>query len=144
MIMEIGARVPNIAQLHLAALSGNNAFAYYELCGSDDLGIFVQDEKNGFAPRGIYLEDVKLVKKMLNSIMTDIAVNASRYGLFVHNWKGDSLMPTVGVEGISFTPGYINSQAVSILRSGSEIVLATSKGGVFSWPDSLNILSASK
>lgn len=26
MIMEIGARVPNIAQLHLAALSGNNAF----------------------------------------------------------------------------------------------------------------------
>lgn len=53
-------------------------------------------------------------------------------------------MPTVGVEGISFTPGYINSQAVSILRSGSEIVLATSKGGVFSWPDSLNILSASK
>ena len=64
--------------------------------------------------------------------MTDIAVNASRYGLFVHNWKGDSLMPTVGVEGISFTPGYINSQAVSILRSGSEIVLATSKGGVFS------------
>lgn len=144
MIMEIGARVPNIAQLHLAALSGNNAFDYYELCGSDDLGIFVQDEKNGFAPRGIYLEDVKLVNKMLNSIMTDIAVNASRYGLFVHNWKGDSLMPTVGVEGISFTPGYINSQAVSILRSGSEIVLATSKGGVFSWPDSLNILSASK
>ena len=60
MIMEIGARVPNIAQLHLAALSGNNAFDYYELCGSDDLGIFVQDEKNGFAPRGIYLEDVKL------------------------------------------------------------------------------------
>ena len=59
MIMEIGARVPNIAQLHLAALSGNNAFDYYELCGSDDLGIFVQDEKNGFAPRGIYLEDVK-------------------------------------------------------------------------------------
>ena len=56
-------------------------FDYYELCGSDDLGIFVQDEKNGFAPRGIYLEDVKLVNKMLNSIMTDIAVNASRYGL---------------------------------------------------------------
>ena len=62
-------------------------------------------KKNGFAPRGIYLEDVKLVNKMLNSIMTDIAVNASRYGLFVHNWKGDSLMPTVGVEGISFYSG---------------------------------------
>lgn len=144
MIMEIGAEIPNIAQLQLAALSGNNNFDYYELCGPDDHGIFIKDEKNEFAPRGAYLEDVRLVNRMLNSVMTDVALNASGYGLFVHNWKGDSLMPTTGVEGITFKPGYINSQALSIIRSGSEVVLATSKGGVFSWPDSLEFISTSR
>lgn len=144
MIMEIGAEVPNIAQLQLAALSGNCAFDYYELCGPDDRGIFVKDEQKGFVPRGIYIEDVKLINKMLNSVMADVALKSNGYGLFVHNWKGDSLMPTVGVEGISFKPGYINSQALSIIHSDNEIVLTTSKGGMFSWPDTLGILSASK
>lgn len=145
MIMEAGAEMPNIAQLQIAALSGNTAFDYYELCGPDERGIFVKDEKDYFVPRSAYIKnEVKAVNKMLNSVRTDIALNANGYGLFVHNWKGESFMPTIGVEGIKFTPGYINSQALSIVRSGSEIILATTKGGVFSWTEDVGVVSASK
>ena len=75
--------------------------------------------------------------------MADIAVNANGYGMFVHNWKGQSLMPTTGVEGITFVPGSIDSQAVSIVRSTTELLLSTSKGGTFYWSDSLEVISAS-
>lgn len=145
MIMEAGAEKTNIAQMQVAALSGNTAFNYYELCGPDGRGIFIKDKEKHFVPRSPYTEDdVKSVNRMLNNAMTDIALNASGYGLFVHNWKGNSLMPTIGVENISFVPNYINSQAISVLRNGNEIVLSTSKGGTFFWPDTLKIISASK
>lgn len=133
MIMEAGAEMSNIAQLQLAALSGNIAFDYYELCGPDGRGIFVKDESMHFRPRSKYIEeDVKLVNTMLNGVMTDIALNSNGYGLFVHNWRGESLMPTIGVEDISFKPSYINSQALTIIRGADEIILTTTKGGVFS------------
>lgn len=145
MIMEAGAEMSNIAQLQLAALSGNIAFDYYELCGPDGRGIFVKDESMHFRPRSKYIEeDVKLVNTMLNGVMTDIALNSNGYGLFVHNWRGESLMPTIGVEDISFKPSYINSQALTIIRGADEIILTTTKGGVFSWNESLEIASANQ
>ena len=83
------SRKTNIAQMQVAALSGNTAFNYYELCGPDGRGIFIKDKEKHFVPRSPYTEDdVKSVNRMLNNAMTDIALNASGYGLFVHNWKG--------------------------------------------------------
>jgi hypothetical protein len=91
-----------------------------------------------------HVEDIRLVNKILNSDIADIALNAHGYGLFVHNWEGVNSVPTTSNAGITFTPDYITSQGISVLRSPTEIVLMTSKGGQFTLPDSLNIISASK
>ncbi|HEU5080593.1 MAG TPA: DUF4978 domain-containing protein [Opitutaceae bacterium] len=144
MIMESGADVSNAAQFQLAALSGNNAFSYYDLCGPDGHGLYVDDGENGFKPNGSYIEDVRTVNKLLDSDIVDIAVNAHGYGLFVHNWSGASVAPTEGIEGIRFTPGYPTSQAISIRRSGAEIVLMNTRGGTFSLPAEMSVQAASR
>jgi hypothetical protein len=144
MFMEIGAEAPNIAQLQLAALSGNCAFDYYDMCGPDGHGLYDRQGESGFIAHGSYIEDVRSVNKLINSAMTDIAVNANGYGLFVHNWKGYSPYTTTSTEGIGFTPDYPTSQGISIIRSNTEIVLMSTRGGMFTFPDSLGINGASK
>lgn len=144
MIMESGADVSNAAQLQIAALAGDNAYDHYEMCGPDQHGPYSRTADNGFAPRGIYVEDIRLVNKIIASDIADIAINANGKGLFVHNWEGINTETTEGVKGISFAPGYPTSQAISIIRSGSEIVLMTTKGGKFALPDSLDISEAGR
>ena len=144
MFMEIGAEAPNIAQLQLAALSGNCAFDYYDMCGPDGHGLYDRQGNSGFAPHGRYIEDVRIVNKLINSAMTDIALKANGYGLFVHNWKGYSPYTTTSTEGIAFTPDYPTSQGISIMRSNTEIVLMSSRGGLFTLPDSFGVNAASK
>lgn len=144
MFMEIGAEAPNIAQLQLAALSGNCAFDYYDMCGPDGHGLYDRQGNSGFAPHGSYIEDVRVVNKLINSAMTDIALKSNGYGLFVHNWKGYSPYTTISTEGIAFTPDYPTSQGISIMRSNTEIVLMSSRGGWFTFPDSLGVNAASK
>lgn len=131
MIMEIGAEVSNIAQLQLAALSGNNAFDYYDMCGPDGHGLYDKKDVDRFVPHGEYIGDVRLVNKILNSDIVDIALNANGHGLFVHNWEGIKTVPTKGVKGIIFMPAYPTSQGISISRSDSELVLMSTKGGTF-------------
>lgn len=138
MIMETGSEIPNAAQLHLAALSGNSAFNYYDFSRIYDVSV------DGIKPCVSHLEDIRLVNKVLNSCMTDIALNAHGYGLYVHNWEGVKSAPSTSPAGITFTPGYPTSQAISIVRSHTEIVLTSTKGGRFTLPDSLGIISASK
>ena len=138
MIMETSSNVAFAAQMHLAALSGNNAFDFYSiesLYGKDG---------NGVKPLMKNVEDIRLVNRILNSDIADIALNAHGYGLFVHNWEGVNSAPTTSNAGITFTPDYPTSQGVSIIRSNTEIVLMSSKGGYFSLPDSFNITGASK
>jgi hypothetical protein len=144
MIMEIGAEVPDASITQLAALSGNNAFDFYCMV-VDGHGLYdaVRGEEKKFKPHSDHVNDVRLVNKLLNSANWDIALNANGYGLFVHNWSGNSLNSTVGVEGITFSPYYPTSQAISIKRSNTEIVLMNTKGGVFTYPDSLGINGAS-
>jgi hypothetical protein len=144
MIMEIGAEVSNIAQLQLAALSGNNAFDYYDMCGPDGHGLYDKKDVDRFVPHGEYIGDVRLVNKILNSDIVDIALNANGHGLFVHNWEGIKTVPTKGVKGIIFMPAYPTSQGISISRSDSELVLMSTKGGTFILPDSLHINGANR
>lgn len=143
MIMECGAEVANAAQTQLTALSGNNAYDHYDLLSSDGHGLYNRVGTSGFAPHGAYVTDVITVNKLLNSDMADIAQNAQGYGLFVHNWAGDDAAPTTGVGSIVFTPASSLSQAISINRSPTEIVLMNTKGGTFTFPDSLAIAGAS-
>lgn len=138
MIMETNTNVPYAAQMHLAALSGNSAFDFYSiesLYGRD--GDMVK-------PLVAYLEDIRLVNKILSSDRIDLATNTHGYGLFVHNWEGGNSTPSVSNAGIVFEPNYPTSQGISILRSNTELVLMSSKGGRFTLPDGIDVLSASK
>ncbi len=138
MIMETNANVPYAAQMHLAALSGNAAFDFYtieNLYGRDG---------NGVKPLVTHLEDLRLVNKILGSDRADLAMNAHGYGLFVHNWEGSNSTPSISNAGIVFEPNYPTSQGISILRSNTEVVLMSSRGGRFTLPDNMEVLSASR
>lgn len=136
MIMETNSERPYSAQMHLAALSGNNAFNYY-----DASGLYIR-EGNGVKVNAAHIEDVRLVNKILRSAPTDIALNANGYGLFVHNWKGTDSDLSVSNEGIGFTPSYPTSQGISIIRSKNEILLMSTKGGAFTIPAGIKITEA--
>lgn len=144
MIMESGAEVSNAAQFQVAALAGDNAYDHYEICGPDEHGPYMRTADNRFTPRGIYVEDIRLVNKIIASDMVDIAINANGKGLFVHNWEGINTGPSEGAKGIIFTPGYPTSQGISIIRSTTEVVLMTTKGGKFTLPDSIDVSEISK
>ena len=144
MIMECGAEVSNAAQLQLAALSGNNAYDHYDMCGPDGHGLYDRSGTVGFTPNGTYIDDVRTVNRLINSANVDIATNAHGNGLYVHNWSGKSAAATTGVDGVNFTPESSSSQALSIRRSDSEIILMSTKGGAFTYPEKLGIHGASK
>jgi GH35 family endo-1,4-beta-xylanase len=137
MIMETNSGVPYAAQMHLAALSGNNAFDYYDFSA-------LYNPKD-LKPQATNLEDIRLVNKILRSDLTDIALNAQGYGLFVHNHEGVNAAPSINPScGVAFVPNYPTSQGISITRNDTEIVLMTTKGGTFIIPDSIEITDVSK
>jgi hypothetical protein len=148
MVMEIAAEVPNISQLCLAALSGGNAFNYYEACGTDGHGIYVQNGLNAFRPRRDNISAIRTTNHMLLSDAYDLAVlkpqSTGNSGFFVHNWMGDSTAATTGVRGVSFTPSAPNSQGISIARSNTEIVLMNTLGGTFNYPAALEVSGAGR
>lgn len=145
MIMESGAEASRAAQFQLAALAGDNAYDHYDMCGPDGHGLYDRSGATGFVPHGNYIKDVRVVNRLLNSDISDIATKAQGVGLFVHNWEGSSPLSTTGAEGISFTPASPTSQAISISRNhGTEIVLMNTMGGTFAYPSSLGITSASE
>jgi len=148
MIMEIAADVSNIPQLSLAALSGGNAFDYYEACGTDGHGIYLQNGANAFKPRRSNISTIRTANHLLLSDTYDLALlkpqSTGTSGFFVHNWMGDSTAATTGVRGVSFTPSEPGSQGISIARSSTEIVLMNTLGGTFTYPASLNVSGASR
>lgn len=142
MIMESGAEVSSAPIYQMAALSGNNAYDHYDMLGPDGHGLYDRQGATGFVANGGYVADVRTVNKILNSDQYDIAINAQGYGLYVHNYAGNSSSPTIGVEGITFTPNSTSSQGISIRRSNTELVLMNTKGGTFNFPASLGITGA--
>ena len=144
MIMESGAEVASAALFQLAALSGNNAYDHYDMLGPDGHGLYDRSGATGFVENGSYVADVRTVNKLINSDIQDLAVKSHGYGLFVHNWAGNSTSATTGVEGIAYTPATTDSQGISISRSNTEIVLMSTKGGTFTYLSSLGVNGASK
>lgn len=144
MICESGAEVEQAAIFQLAALSGNNAYDYYDMLGPDGHGLYDRKEANSFQPHGSYINDVRIANKLLNSDIVDIALKANGKGLFVHNWAGNSTDISTGVKRIQFKPAFIKSQGISILRSNSEIVLMSTQGGVFEYPPGLHVMKVTK
>ncbi|MGK9118269.1 DUF4978 domain-containing protein [Olivibacter jilunii] len=138
MVTETNSNVVYAAQMHLAALSGNNAFDFYSIES------FYGRDGQGVKPLVNYLDDVRLVNKILGSAIVDIARNAHGYGLFVHNWEGVNSSPTTSPAGVTFTPNYPTAQGISILRNDNELVIMSTKGGRFSFPDSLKFINISK
>lgn len=141
MIMELGANTPIVAQLQVAAIAGNLAFDYYDMCSSDNLGLYDRDEHT-YRERP-YISEVRTVNKLINSAMRDIALNANENGLFVHNWKSNQLETTYSNRDIGYAPATLISQGISIIRSKNEIVLLSTQGGTFSIPASFRVTGAS-
>jgi hypothetical protein len=148
MIMEIAADVTNIPQLSLAALSGGDAFDYYDACGPDGHGIYLQSGVNAFTPRSSNISTIRTTNHLLLSDIYDLALlkpqSTGTSGFFVHNWAGTSTSTTMGVRGVSFTPSSSGSQGISIARSSTEIMLMNTLGGTFSYPASLQVSAASR
>ena len=144
MIMESGAEVSTAAIFQLAALSGNNGYRHYDMLGPDGHGLYDRSGATGFVQHGAYVNDVRTINKLINSDIQDIALKSQGYGLFVHNWAGNSTAATTGVEGIAYTPASTTSQGISISRSNTEIVLMSTKGGTFTYPSTLGINGASQ
>ena len=145
MIMEGGgAEDPTCASLRLAAISGDNSFLFYDLCGPDGHGLYDRNGA-GYQAHGGYVDEVRTGNKLLTSDVYDLArLSAKRPdGLFVHNWAGNSAAATTGIYGISFTPPATSAQAISICRSSTEIVLMNTGGGTFTFPTNLIVYSAS-
>ena len=138
MIMETNSGIPISAQMHLAALSGNASFDYYSVEALYDR------EGEEIKPLVRHLDDIRQMNKILLSDPVDLATKAHGYGLFVHNWQGTDSGKSTSNSGISFSPAYPTSQGISIMRSDTEVVLMSTKGGYFTIPDTMHVISASR
>ncbi len=137
MIMETNSEFPYAAQMHLAALSGNTGFDFYSV-----EGLYGREGKK-IKSLVNHIEDICLVNKILKSDVIDIATKSHGYGLFVHNWEGCNSAQSVSNLGIKFKPAYPTSQAISIKRNASELVLMSTKGGIFTLPKEMKVQSLS-
>ena len=140
MIMETNADRQYSSLMPLAALSGNNAFNYY-----DASGLYQKNSDGSVAPYAdsLKMQEIRAVNRMISSDMEDLATKAQSYGLFVHNWQGSHSETTMAPYGISFSPSYPTSQGISIRRNGTQTVLMSTRGGAFSMPSQMVVKSAS-
>ena len=144
MIMEVSGEFPNAPGLQLSALSGGNALDYYDMIGPDAHGMYDRVGTTGFQPHGSYVEDVRLLNRLLDSDIADVATKTPGQDLFVHNATGSSTDPSTGARGIVFTPAVANSRAISISRARNEVVLMNTRGGTFQLPQTIHVVSATR
>lgn len=142
MIMEIDAKDVNTPLYQMAALAGNKAFDYYNMAVVDGNALYLSNGTTLTERAQIGL--VRQRNKILNLANEDIALKKHGLGLYVYNYAGNSTATETGIEGISFAPETASTQAIAIRRSPAEIILLSSGGGSFTYPSSLNVLSASK
>jgi len=146
MIMEIDAKDANVPIYQMAALSGNKTFDYYNMGFVDGNGLYTNDVNinNGTTlVERSHIAEVRQRNKILNLANQDIALKAQRNGLCVYNYAGNSIQSEVGLEGISYTPDAIRSQAIAVRHSDTEIVLLVTQAGSFTLPASMKVVSAS-
>ena len=145
MIMECGAEEPGSNIFPFAAMSTNTAFLYYDYVGTDDHGFYdLTATKGVIEPHNENtIEIVRKQNRLLNSVMQDIATKAAGKGMKVHNATGKDPFITRGVLGTTFDP-LSPTQAISICRSDSELVLVTILRGDWNIPASLHAVKAGK
>lgn len=145
-INENAANLTNSDVIRVSALAGNQAYSAYDALGPENYGLYVPvpDGSSGsFEPRyAATVSNYRVINRLLASDQQDIATLANGCGLFVHNWNGSALAPTLGVEGVVFTPATAASQAISITRSNTELVLMNTQGGAFTYPAALGVTGA--
>lgn len=145
MIMECGAEEANSQVFPFAALTTNTAFSYYEYVGPDNHGLYDLTSSRGVVKphNENTLEVIRAQNRLFNAAMQDVATKASYKSLMVHNGTASDPSTTKGVCGITLDP-LSPTQAVSICRSDSELVLLTVQRGDWNIPASLHAKSASK
>ena len=145
MIMECGAEEANSQVFPFAALTTNTAFSYYEYVGPDNHGLYDLTSSRGVVKphNENTLEVIRAQNRLFNAAMQDVATKASYKSLMVHNGTASDPSTTKGVCGITLDP-LSPTQAISICRSDSELVLLTVQRGDWNIPASLHAKSASK
>jgi hypothetical protein len=145
MIMEIDAKDSKSPIYQMAALAGDKAFDYYNMGFIDGNALYVKDPQSNKLVEGnrTHISLVRQRNKILNMANQDIAIKKHGFGLFVYNYAGDSTSKEKGIDGITFTPDHITTQAIVIHRSPKEIVLLSTMKGVFNLPANIEVVSAS-
>lgn len=145
MIMECGAEENNSQLYPFAALTTNTALSYYEYAGPDNHGLYDLTSTKGVVK--VHNENtlnlIRTQNKLFNSAMQDIATKAVGKSMKIHNATGSDPSTTKGILGTTLDP-LSPTQAISIKRSDTELVLLTVQKGNWNIPESLNATSASK
>lgn len=145
MIMECGAEEQGCQVYPFAALTTNTAFSYYDYVGPDGHGLYDMTSTKGvITPHNENTRNlIRTQNLLLNAAMQDIATKAANKSLMVHNGTATDPSTTKGVRGTTLDP-LSPTQAISICRSDSELVLLTVQRGDWNIPTSLHAISASK
>ena len=142
MIMEIDAKDSNSPIYQMAALAGDKAFNYYNMCVVDGNALYTNNDTT-LVERS-HITEVRQRNKILNRANQDIALKAHGNSLYVYNYAGNSTEVEKGIENILFKPSTLRSQAIAIRRSPYEIILLVTGSGAFIYPEALGVISASK
>lgn len=130
MIMECGVEENGYHVYPFAALTTNTAFSYYDYVGPDSHGLYDMTSTKGVvtshneSTRNL----IRTQNRLLNSVMHDVATKAAGKGMKIHNGTGKDASTTKGVMGTKLEP-LSPTQAISICRSDSELVLLTVQCG---------------
>ncbi|WP_320167802.1 DUF4978 domain-containing protein [Mangrovibacterium marinum] len=143
MIMESDAKVSGAPFYQMAALAGNKAYSHYNYAIVDGNSLYTQGTGFDLVERA-HTNDVRILNRTLNLDIADIALKKQGNSLYVFNYDGSTIATETGLDGISFTPSVSTSHGIAIRRSNSEIVLMSTKGGIFSFPASLGVVSANQ
>ena len=142
MIMECGANETESPFSQFAAIAGNKAFDYYNFGPVDGNGLYTEDSSHN----PVETDNVPLVRARNRAIcydIRDIATLSQGKSLYVFNYSGSKTSSETGLYGVSFTPDATSSQAIEIRHSATQLVLITTAGGTFTFPEHLNITEGS-
>lgn len=142
MIMENGGgakgsgKYQNSSALTLATLAGGSFYNVYELCGPDELGMYLE-KTYPLAERGAYIDDIRKTNAMLNKIAYPLASKkadgAGGTGLVFFNALSDGTESTRKM--LRAVPVIYNTEnngvGIAVEKSEKEIVLESTTASEF-------------
>lgn len=134
MIMENSGAYPNAAALPITALAANAAYNVYELCGTDNHGLYVPQDGRAVA-RGNYVAEVIAVNRMLRGAWFDLATRSTGVGGSMKTFNASSA-PSADFEhrlqGVSLRYTTKDAgQGIAIRRAAGEWVLMSTRAATF-------------